>query len=179
MRQNLQWYIKITNIISGGNIYVDERATPNGQHARHRVGRYPIYPDLGSPVNLSIAKEWLDDCRNNHVECCPVKTSSLPTRVLDVGISEGSPSCRLVETGNKQGNYVALSHCWGGKIKERLTTETLSNFLRSIPIAQLPANFRDAIYVTRQLGMRYLWIDALCILQDSKENVSASCPRRF
>ena len=43
------------------------------------------------------------------------------------------------------------SHCWGAKIEQPLTTETLSNFLRSIQIAQLPANFRDAIYVTRQL----------------------------
>ncbi|RSL58562.1 hypothetical protein CEP53_006107 [Fusarium sp. AF-6] len=159
------------------NIYIDEYNTKDRQHARHRVGRYPIHPDLGSPVNLSIAKGWLDDCRDNHAQCRPVETSRLPTRVLDVGISEGLDSCRLVETGNKEGNYVALSHCWGAKIKERLTTETLSNFLRCIQIAQLPANFRDAIHVTRQLGMRYLWIDALCILQDSKEDWASESER--
>ncbi|KAI8715233.1 HET domain-containing protein [Fusarium sp. LHS14.1] len=154
----------------GDNIYLDTNGKYHSQDARHRVGRYPIDPDLGSPVNLSIAKGWLDDCRKAHAECRPVKASSLPTRVLDVAVSEGSHTCRLVETGNQQGNYVALSHCWGDKIKECLTTKTLSSFLCSIQIAQLPANFRDAIHVTQQLGMRYLWIDALCILQDSKKD---------
>lgn len=127
---------------------------------------------MGSPVNLGIAKGWLDDCRHNHTICRPVGVSKLPTRVLDIGISEGVSYCRLIETDSKEGCYVALSHCWGGEIPERLTKETRPAFLSSIQIANLPANFRDAIHVTRQLNMQYLWIDALCIVQDSKEDVS-------
>ncbi|EEU41451.1 uncharacterized protein NECHADRAFT_83551 [Fusarium vanettenii 77-13-4] len=133
--------MELNLIISrGDNIYFDDCDVFNRQHSRCRVGRYRIDPDLGSPVNLSIAKGWLDDCRENHDECRPIKSSSLLTRVLDVTVSEGSHTCRLVETSNQQGNYVALSHCWGDKIKERLTTETLSTFLCSIQIAKLPAN---------------------------------------
>ncbi len=66
--------------------------------------------------------------------------------------------------------YIALSHCWGGKISPLLTTETLEPFQNRLSYAALPANFRDAIVITRELGIRYLWIDSLCILQDSKQD---------
>lgn len=65
-------------------------------------------------------------------------------------------------------NYAALSHCWGGAISPLLTTENLESFQESIPYTELPANFRDAIIITRQLGIQYLWIDSLCIIQNSK-----------
>ncbi|KAL6399471.1 heterokaryon incompatibility protein [Ilyonectria robusta] len=138
-----------------------------------QVGRQLLIREMGSPVNLGIAKGWLDDCRDNHTLCRPVGSSRLPTRVLDIGTSEGLSHCRLLETDSKEGCYVALSHCWGGEIPERLTKETRPTLLSSIQIANLPANFRDAIHVTRQLNMQYLWIDALFIVQDSREDWAA------
>jgi hypothetical protein len=66
--------------------------------------------------------------------------------------------------------YTALSHCWGGNITPLLTTTTLATFGKSLPYDELPANFRDAITITRELGIRYLWIDSLCILQDSPQD---------
>jgi hypothetical protein len=64
--------------------------------------------------------------------------------------------------------YVALSHCWGGIISPLLTTENIDAFQKSIPFSTLPANFRDAVVITRKLGLRYVWIDSLCIIQNSK-----------
>jgi hypothetical protein len=66
--------------------------------------------------------------------------------------------------------YTALSHCWGGNITPLLTTTTLETFGMSLPYDELPANFRDAITITRELGIRYLWIDSLCIVQDSAQD---------
>lgn len=66
--------------------------------------------------------------------------------------------------------YVALSHCWGGNIALKLVEENLDRFKKSIPFDNLAANFRDAIKVTRALGICYLWIDSLCIIQDSTED---------
>jgi hypothetical protein len=66
--------------------------------------------------------------------------------------------------------YTSLSHCWGGNITPLLTTTTLAAFGMSLPYDELPANFRDAIAITRELGIRYLWIDSLCILQDSPQD---------
>lgn len=62
--------------------------------------------------------------------------------------------------------YIAPSHCWGGSISPILTTGTLKQFQEFLPFDDLPANFRDAIIITRKLGIRYLWIDSLCILQN-------------
>lgn len=46
------------------------------------------------------------------------------------------------------------------------TPDNVSMFLDNIPPAQLPRVFQDAIFLVRQLGLQYIWIDALCIIQD-------------
>ena len=68
--------------------------------------------------------------------------------------------------------YVALSHCWGGTNTAILKKDMLSTMIGGIDWSQLPKTFQDAIYVTRRLGFRYLWIDSLCIIQDSAEDWS-------
>jgi hypothetical protein len=90
----------------------------------------------------------------------------------------GDPSePHLLITDGLRGYYAALSHCWGGNIATCLKTNTLSIFQTSLPYAQLPQNFRDAISITRELGVRYLWIDSLCIVQDSMEDWTAESAR--
>jgi hypothetical protein len=42
--------------------------------------------------------------------------------------------------------------------------------MRGIPVQSMPQTFKDAVKITRKFGIRYLWIDALCILQDSKSD---------
>jgi Heterokaryon incompatibility protein (HET) len=66
--------------------------------------------------------------------------------------------------------YFALSHCWGKALDgPSITTEnTLASHTTGIFIANLSITFQDSILITRNLGARYLWIDALCIIQDSK-----------
>lgn len=71
------------------------------------------------------------------------------------------------------GRYVALSHCWGGRIATLLTKDTMESYAHSLSYSDLPANFRDAIIITRNMGIRYLWIDSLCIIQDSKQDWEA------
>ena len=66
--------------------------------------------------------------------------------------------------------YATLSHCWGqAPIQCRLLTTNEDDFQGNggIPVAQLPTTFRQAIDVVRYLGIPYLWIDSLCIIQDS------------
>ena len=68
--------------------------------------------------------------------------------------------------------YVALSHCWGITNTAKLKNGTLRTMTCGIDWSKLPKTFQDAIYVTRRLGFRYLWIDSLCIIQDSPEDWS-------
>ena len=94
----------------------------------------------------------------------------LPTRVIDVGSSDGSQGPCLYETGNRRGTYATLSHCWGKS--PTLTTNgfTLQERKRGIDLCKASKTFQDAISITRRLGLQYLWIDALCIIQDSNDD---------
>jgi Heterokaryon incompatibility protein (HET) len=133
------------------------------------VGRYHTDPDLGSSQNHEIAKSWLESCCALHGEGTQsAQASKLPTRVIDVGDLNGLQDPKIFLSGTSEGKYAALSHCWGGTISPLLTTENLESFQKSIPYCDLPANFRDAISITRQLGIQYLWIDSLCIIQNSR-----------
>lgn len=98
--------------------------------------------------------------------CCadtPNPDPPLPTRVIDV---TGRETVRLLEPTPKRGQYLILSYCWGaGNNHAKSTYQNLSQRKRAIQIADLPKTIKQAIRVTQQLGFRYLWIDALCIIQ--------------
>ena len=92
--------------------------------------------------------------------------------MIDVSPLDISQQPRLVARPKESGIYVALSHCWGPLLESSasLYTRTLKTNLndmqRGIPTNLLPQNFQDAIFTVRKLQLRYLWIDALCIIQD-------------
>ncbi|EPE32864.1 hypothetical protein GLAREA_05876 [Glarea lozoyensis ATCC 20868] len=68
--------------------------------------------------------------------------------------------------------YAALSHCWGDPAQKPLTTtiENERSHETGISVEVLPQSFKDAVAVARFLNIRYLWIDSLCILQDSESD---------
>lgn len=123
----------------------------------------------------------LSICRVSHTRCLFITSSDtappqrntqtdLPTRVLYVGTSV-SDEVRLFISNGTKGQYAALSHRWGSRDTIACTTTgTLSSRTSGIPLDSLSQLFRDAISVTRRLGLSYLWIDSLCILQDSRED---------
>lgn len=96
-----------------------------------------------------------------------------PRRLLYVGKELDKPCCRLVETarlGNQRQNlrYIALSHPWGDPAEHdhfKSTKRNLPEHMNGIDESELPQNFKDAISATRGLGLSYLWIDSICILQ--------------
>ena len=108
---------------------------------------------------------WLDKCNTEHSEF-KVEKSLLPTRVLDLGSrSEREAMIRLVEPVGQLNHYVALSHIWGKSITFLTTRDTFAAKKRGFNLHETPPTFRDAILVTRALGIRYLWINSLCIIQ--------------
>jgi len=84
-----------------------------------------------------------------------------------VGSFDGSLRPRILNTRNQRGSWIALSHCWGKKAQAVTTSQNLSLRQENIPWEELSQTNLDAIFVTRRLGYRYLWIDLLCILQDN------------
>ncbi|GME54660.1 het domain protein pin-c2 [Neofusicoccum parvum] len=109
------------------------------------------------------------------------RTNSPASRLLDV--QAFPPPCldvRLVETRLEQdtSKYTALSHRWGTTATPFTTTRaTLPDRAARIPFAALPRTFRHAVRATRALGPRYLWIDSLCIVQDSAADWAAESGR--
>ncbi|OCL02676.1 HET-domain-containing protein, partial [Glonium stellatum] len=120
-----------------------------------------------------IASAWLAECLKHHTYCnTPVALEAqLPTRVIDVGSVEGCNDVCLLETeGRMVGSYMALSHCWGGNSHVQTTITTLPAYVSKIGLNALPKTFAGAIRTARQFGIRYLWIDSLCIIQDSPDD---------
>ena len=117
-----------------------------------------------------MAMWWFQRCKNHHPHCTPATYSGrkFPNRLLEIGISSNGPTLKVVETQLLQDvEYMTLSHCWGGSLPLRLLTTNLQAFRTSIPFSSLPKTFQDAFFVLEWFGIKYLWIDALCIIQDS------------
>ena len=96
----------------------------------------------------------------------------LPARLLEMRPLRGSEYVTLVETADLEPSacFITLSHCWGKALPLKLLQNLYETFLDGIPVKELPRTFRDAIAFTRALKIRYLWIDALCIIQDSHDD---------
>lgn len=73
----------------------------------------------------------------------------------------------LAATNGQRGKYLALSYVWGGDQVHKTTTSNISAYEHGIDLGLLPATIRDAIHVTRALGFQSLWVDSLCIPQNS------------
>ena len=110
----------------------------------------------------------MNDCILGHDRCSNQRNARLPTRVLDLGNSNGS--IRLIETHGSLGSYICLSHSWGGHSTILCTKETYAGYQDNVAWDTLPLLFQDTVEVCRMLGVRYLWIDKLCIIQQDADD---------
>jgi hypothetical protein len=133
-----------------------------------------------SPEAFQLLRRWLNGCVNEHNNCRLTfageslisEDSILPTRVVEIN-PQRNPPVRLIQTdGRISGCWVALSHCWGKPEYHPICTTkaTLQDRLEEIPIEALPRTFLDALAITKCIGLRYLWIDSLCIIQDDEDD---------
>lgn len=126
-------------------------------------------PRTDSDMAIVTIKGWISSCIVTHYTpecfCDSPDNPPLPTRVVDVGLDDDS--VKLIEPkGAVRAKYICLSHCWGLAQIITTTKSTLADRKRGIPWRSLSNTFRDAISLTRALGIKYIWIDSLCIIQD-------------
>jgi len=145
----------------------NSRCTESAAAKSGDIAGRPIY----SAGDGRTPHSWLSYCTENHSNCGSSKLSDweLPTRVLDVAGSSWA-DLRLFITHGACGKYLTLSHRWGGSKIIKTTLSNLEAHTRCIPFSDLNKTFQDAVVITRKLGFRYLWIDSLCIIQDSKDD---------
>jgi hypothetical protein len=126
----------------------------------------------------------MKNCVLTHKECPKSVDGLLPSRLVDVGSSKkaglepflwvnplpySSVDGETSAIEPERGAYTALSYCWGKEPFLMTTPLTLEERKKAIPMHLMPATIRDAITITRLLGIRFLWVDAFCILQGPSE----------
>ncbi|KAI1778972.1 heterokaryon incompatibility protein [Hypoxylon cercidicola] len=156
------------------SIYVEPDSTlPEGVQSG-----LPKLLEPASEEQFALLNQWIEVCDSNHDECHRKneKVSTMPTRLIEVG-----DRIRLIDSVTMSPSlYVALSHCWGPIEKNTKFCTFKSNiddFKKSIELSSLPPLFRDAIRVVRGLGLKYIWIDSLCIIQDDDQDWKAEAGR--
>ena len=122
--------------------------------------------DLSSAEVIKQAKEWIKTCLDDHTEG-PQRQGDpfLPARLVNVQTLQ----LKLTHP-TERSTYAALSYCW---VTEQYFVTLLSNIdslTDKINWALLPVTIQDAILTTRNLGITWLWVDALCIIQDSPKD---------
>ena len=99
----------------------------------------------------------------------------LPTRLLDlaelqIGRVKLVISREIPGGPGEDVRYGALSYCWGGAEFLKATKGNMKSLKQGFSLTQLPTTIRDAIHITHKLGLRYLCVDALCIIQPDGED---------
>jgi hypothetical protein len=159
--------------------WLDDPAARSGDIVAKR-----IEPKTDSVRNVNLIKSWMTGCTETHVDCLPSLSlgvpasealklswdSAFPTRVVDIGPADGSKDPFVRSTAGKRGQYATLSHCWGTKNHFTTTKATLEARETGFTVESLPKTLGDAITISRHLNIRFLWIDSLCIIQDSAED---------
>ncbi|KAM0816062.1 putative heterokaryon incompatibility protein [Seiridium cardinale] len=123
-------------------------------------------------------QEWMQECSTKHLACRKPsgsrgRNAPGPKRLVDTGVLDDEISLRLIEwplDPSQQVEYCALSYCWGQDPSLFFTTtaDTYDERLKGFQIAQIPRTIRHAVGITRRVGCRYLWVDAICIIQRDK-----------
>lgn len=132
---------------------------PTDFSIRNRTSAIPLLDTTRS------AQRWMDGCLNGHEQCQKnTQPRFYPTRLLELGES----TMHIVLTAKEEllGPYAALSYCWGSNPTFLcLTASNISKLQAATPYSKLPIAFQEAICFVKSLSIRYLWIDALCIIQ--------------
>lgn len=137
------------------------------------IGSSPYVAQKRALWNPDLWRSWMDNCCKTHTLCKAIKQiEHAPTRLIDVGSETIAP--RLIESHRDCKNILRFRTAGATTCR----CEPHANYhehTTAISWEAMPTTFRDAIEVTRALGCEYLWIDCLCIIQDSEEDWSREC----
>ena len=125
---------------------------------------------------LRFMQDQLRSCLGGHPKCQPTTPPdgiSWPSRIVTVA----KDMVTVVDFDPKTipGNFAALSYCWGSPLELeqnpplKLTALTSKSLRSGVRLSKLPLTLQHAVQVCAALGIRYIWIDSLCILQRSRK----------
>ncbi|RMZ73649.1 heterokaryon incompatibility [Pyrenophora seminiperda CCB06] len=170
------------NLILIGRLAIRDDDMSVGQITHHRyrhiaesrcslpINTAPLESNSGAPTRLELIEKWIKDCFENHPQCHQAthedQPDSFPTRLIHV-TSSGQPKLVLTDAITIcPMKYATLSHRWRDLYTPKLLQENIEAMKHGIGMESLPLAFRDAINLCKRLQVQYLWIDAICIVQD-------------
>jgi Fe2+ transport system protein FeoA len=182
---------RATRLVSRGSTLKLTLAMKSEQsHSTYQIAA-PQLASIRSSAITRLLRQWLQDCDDNHSYCrhdqrlYPAERTELPTRLLAIGTSPGS-LIRVVYPANgtqslsKNVQYAALSYRWGEAsffYDYQTTRANIHEKTSGIDFARLPSVLQDAIEVARAIGVQYIWIDALCIIQGAGGDYDSEAER--
>ncbi|KAF4921791.1 hypothetical protein CGCVW01_v005735 [Colletotrichum viniferum] len=152
-----------------GEVYEVYPAPGDKPRSSALIGHIP--PNLVSNSQLSYrrVKQWMHECQRTHSKCSSRSNTFVPTRLLHVSGTPQNPTIKLTITP-PVAPYATLSYCWGGDQEAKTLKSNFASYQDHIDFSILPATIQDAAIVTVQIGLSYLWVDAMCIIQDDEND---------
>lgn len=167
-----------------------------GDPAAIPISTRPYELDYRSSSSIAWGQKCIRYCQLNHTECRAtvgddgsedsINPASVPSRLLRLYQNEDSTlhaqtvgrdmECQIPTSEVSRKGFAILSYCWGEAQPIQLTRATLA-LGQNYPITILPKTLADAAWFTHQLGLEYLWVDALCIVQDDADDKGREIPR--
>jgi hypothetical protein len=149
-------------------------------HEEIKIHKSIVQDPLSDRTETNV-RDWLKRCEDEqhgyHKICSLSERAYVPTRLIKIS---GPPDqlqlkivCRDDLEEHDVSRYVALSYCWGGDQTNKLTQENYGLYKKNIAWETLPKTIQDAAKTAQALGFQYIWIDSMCIVQNSKEDKEA------
>ena len=140
-----------------------------------RISKLPR--DTASQSSIDKACTWFKECIEGigiHTREPATANSERPGRLIHIRGEEGCQYLSLVEGRGCQGSYAALSYCWGHSLAPWKTLRSnIKERFMSLPVSDLPLTLLQAVEIISRLGLHYLWIDSICIVQDNFQDWEA------
>lgn len=137
----------------------------------YAIGSGKVVPsNLNLQVAASRIMNWLELCQKDHRSCWSSSAASVPTRLLAITQSGSEISIKLIDGSKAVEKYMTLSHCWGDTHPMTTTRESSIERKAGILISDLPETFKHFVLLANALGVEYIWIDSLCIIQDDHDD---------
>jgi hypothetical protein len=130
----------------------------------------PFHDKASQKVSRKLISDWIHTCEQEHGQSCGLvrHSNAMATEIAILLIDVLNR--RLIPSTTSE-RYFTLSYVWGNALTPETTRANLQprSGRQGLP-HQLPATIQDAMVLIRSLGERYLWVDALCIVQDDAES---------
>lgn len=144
--------------------------------AYHRVSQHGkpsfVFLQLNGALPLSIVDKvqadysrlryWFRNCKDHHEYC---RLHERKSTAHQIELKAIDCTTRKICTLPSQVEYICLSYVWGSSTD----TSSQARTGTSGPLHDLPKTIEDAIHVTLQLGINFLWVDRYCIDQNDPE----------